>query len=209
MVNVKDMAKAYSYVVKRDFGFAPNPFHGFLTLATCKQRIRKVAQVNDFIIGVAPVEFGSKLVYMAKISRVITFDEYWSLPEFACKKPVMNGSNKVMFGDNIYHHLKDGSWMQEDSHHTNPDGSINQHNLERDTGKTDRVLVADEFFYFGKGMIDISANFGDCIHHGINHSSPDINKCQELWDFLQNNYEQGIIDFPRQFKEFVRYDGVS
>ena len=151
------MAKAYSYVVKRDFGFAPNPFHGILTLATCKQRIRKVAQVGDFIIGVSPVEYSSKLVYMAKVSQIVTFDEYWSLPEFACKKAIMNGSNKVMFGDNIYHHLENGEWMQEDSHHTNVDGTINEHNLERDTQTTDKVLIAEEFFYFGQGMIDISA----------------------------------------------------
>lgn len=203
------MAKAYSYVVKRDFGFAPNPFHGFLTLATCKQRIRKVAEIGDFIIGVAPVEYSSKLVYMAKISRVVTFDEYWSLPEYACKKAVMNGSNKVMFGDNIYHHLADGSWMQEDSHHTNANGTINEHNLKRDTETTDRVLIADEFFYFGKGMIDVPAEFSECIHHGINHSCPDFNKCQSLWDYLYANYELGLIDFPRQFKSFIRYDGIS
>lgn len=203
------MAKAYSYVVKRDFGFAPNPFHGVLTLATCKQRIRKVAQVGDFIIGVSPVEFSSKLVYMAKVSRIVTFDEYWSLPEFACKKAIMNGSNKVMFGDNIYHHLENGEWMQEDSHHTNADGTINEHNLERDTQTTDKVLIAEEFFYFGQGMIDISAEYGECIHYGIGHSCPEIENCQSLWEHLCENYEMGLIDLPRQFKSFVRYDGVS
>lgn len=203
------MANAYSYVVKRDFGFAPNPFHGFLTLATCKQRIRKVAKVGDFIIGVSPKEFGSKLVYMAKISRIVTFDEYWSFPEFACKKVTMNGSNKVMFGDNIYHHLENGEWMQEDSHHTNVDGTINKHNLKRDTQTTDRVLIAEEFFYFGEGMIDISVKYGKCVHHGINHSCPDLDKCKALWEYLCENYEMGLIDFPRQFKSFVRYDGVS
>lgn len=203
------MAKAYSYVVKRDFGFAPNPFHGILTLATCKQRIRKVAQVGDYIIGVSSVEFSSKLVYMAKVSRIVTFDEYWSLPEFACKKAIMNGSNKVMFGDNIYHHLENGEWMQEDSHHTNNDGTINVHNLKRDTDTTDRVLIAEEFFYFGSGMIDISDQHGECIHYGIGHSCPEIEKCQALWKYLCENYEKGLIYLPRQFKSFVRYDGVS
>jgi len=38
----------HSYVVARDYGFAPNPFFGFCTLATCKPRLRSVAQVGDW-----------------------------------------------------------------------------------------------------------------------------------------------------------------
>ena len=98
------MARAFSYVVKRDYGFAPNPFYGFLTLATCKPLIRKNAEIGDFIIGNSPSNLGSKLVYMAKVSEIITFDEYWSNPRFLCKKPIMNGSVKKLYGDNIYHH---------------------------------------------------------------------------------------------------------
>jgi hypothetical protein len=46
------MANVYVYVVDRDFGFAPNPFYGVLTLATCKPRIRSVASMGDWVIGV-------------------------------------------------------------------------------------------------------------------------------------------------------------
>ena len=76
------MARGYSYVVRRDYGFAPNPFYGFLTLATCKPKIRRKAQVGDFIIGIAPVDFDNKLVFMAKVSKVITFNEYWNNEEY-------------------------------------------------------------------------------------------------------------------------------
>ena len=38
------MSKGYSYIVARDFGFAPNPFNGVLTLATCKPIVRKGAE---------------------------------------------------------------------------------------------------------------------------------------------------------------------
>ena len=34
------MARIYSYVVRYDSGFAPNPFYGYCTLATCKPDIR-------------------------------------------------------------------------------------------------------------------------------------------------------------------------
>lgn len=43
--------KIFSYVVSRDFGFAPNPFFNFCTLATCKPKIRKDAKIGDWIIG--------------------------------------------------------------------------------------------------------------------------------------------------------------
>ncbi|SSY70238.1 hypothetical protein [Alysiella crassa] len=39
--------KIISYVVKYDYGFAPNPYHGFLTLATCKPVIRSNAEIGD------------------------------------------------------------------------------------------------------------------------------------------------------------------
>ena len=43
--------KLYSYIVARDFGFAPNPFYGFCTLATCKPKIREHASVGDWVVG--------------------------------------------------------------------------------------------------------------------------------------------------------------
>ena len=46
----------FSYVVARDFGFAPNPFFGVCTLATCKPKIRAAAEVGDWIIGTGSAE---------------------------------------------------------------------------------------------------------------------------------------------------------
>ena len=92
------MGRAFSYVVKRDYGFAPNPFYGVLTLATCKPNIRKSADVGDFIIGNADNSHDNKLIYMAKVSKVMTFDQYWNDKFFECKRPVMNGSLKKNMG---------------------------------------------------------------------------------------------------------------
>lgn len=203
------MARGYSYVVRRDYGFAPNPFYGFLTLATCKPKIRKKAQVGDFIIGIAPVDFDNKLVFMAKVSKVITFNEYWNNEEYACKKPVMNGSFKKLYGDNIYHQLENGEWMQANSHHSNQGGNINLTNLKRDTGTTDHVLIANEFFYFGQSMINVPAEYVAHIRIKREHRNVDIEICNGLWNYLCVNYEMGLIDLPRQFKEFIRYDGKS
>lgn len=204
------MGKAFSYVVARDYGFAPNPFYGVLTLATCKQRIRKVASVGDYIIGNADAARGNKLIYMAKVSEVTTFDRYWYDRRFQCKKPVMNGSQKKLYGDNIYHHDETGNWLQDNSHHTNNDGSINVDNLKRDTGTTDHVLICNEFIYLGKSMIDLPKEFASCIHYGINHHCPDYATAERLWNYLRGLFpDGGKIDQPNKFLQFERYDGVS
>lgn len=204
------MAKAFSYIVKRDYGFAPNPFYGVLTLATCKQRIRRSASVGDFIIGNADADHYNKLIYMAKVSEIMTYDQYWSDPRFGCKKPVMNGSLKKLYGDNIYHHGTDGKWIQEDSHHSNNDGTVNSHNLNRDTGITDHILVCNEFVYLGKSMIKVPEEFDNCIHKCINHHCPNFAEAEKLWDYLMDLYPGGgKIDQPNQFIHFKRYDGIS
>ena len=43
--------RLHSYVVARDYGFAPNPFFGVCTLATCKPKIRSAAKLGDWVMG--------------------------------------------------------------------------------------------------------------------------------------------------------------
>ena len=144
------MPRLYIYVVDRDFGFAPNPFHGLCTLATCKPAIRNTAKVDDWIFGIG----GSKLkatgrcVFAMKVTRKVTFNQYWNDEEFASKKPVRNGSKKMTMGDNIYVQNADLSWQQLPSHHSNTDGSINYSNVKKDT-KWPNVLISNHFYYFG------------------------------------------------------------
>lgn len=204
------MARAFSYIVARDYGFAPNPFYGVLTLATCKPGIRKNANVGDFIIGNADSSHGNKLVYMARVSEVMTFDQYWNDKRFECKKPLMSGSLKKLYGDNIYHHGPDGKWIQEDSHHSNNDGSLNEHNLKKDTGTTDRVLICNDFIYLGKSMVEVPAEHKSCIYKNRGYQCPDYDDAQRLWNCLNSQYrEGGKIDQPNKFSRFERYDGLS
>ena len=141
----------HSYVVARDYGFAPNPFFGFCTLATCKPVIRATAAIGDWVVGV-----GSKtrardgyLVFAMRITEALSFDEYWKDPRFREKRPNLRGSKKQAFGDNIYHRTGTSRrWYQEDSHHSLLDGSPNPNNVSHDT-QTDRVLISDDFVYYG------------------------------------------------------------
>ena len=104
----------FSYVVARDFGFAPNPFGGYCTLATCKPPIRERAEVGDIIIGTRASPKKNEIVYFMEVSEVSNFQQYWEDPRFKVKRPNMYGSKKQAFGDNIYHFEGDNV-IQEDS----------------------------------------------------------------------------------------------
>lgn len=146
------MSRVYFYVVARDFGFAPNPFHGICTLATCKPIIRRTATVGDWIVGMGggKLDAVGRCLYAMRVSRTLSFDEYWSAPEFRAKRPARNGTLKTIVGDNIYHRDPlSGVWQQADSHHSQPDGSPDPYNTMHDTN-TDRILVSDHFYYFGR-----------------------------------------------------------
>jgi len=176
------------YVVDRDFGFAPNPFHGFCTLATCKPGIRNTARVGDWVVGMggARLNATNHCIFAMRVTEKITFNEYWENPAYLDKKPIRNGSKKMMVGDNIYHCDSTGKWHQSDSHHSNADGSLNADNLRRDT-KSDKVLVSRFFFYFGSGAqlvpaeivhkIGFSNHVGYCVYRE--------NECVGLIDWLQ------------------------
>ena len=158
--------KVNSYVISRDYGFAPNPFHGFCTLATCKPDIRKSAKVGDWIMGVGGSSLRSvkrRCILLMKVSEKVSFQDYWDHERFSLKKPVRNGSRVQMLGDNIYHKDGNGDWIQEDSHHSNPDGTPNPVNLDRDTGRTDQVLVSNYFLYFGDEALPVDL---DSIGYG-------------------------------------------
>ena len=140
----------YIYVVARDFGFAPNPFHGVCTLATCKPGIRKSARVGDWVIGMGggDLKATGRCVFAMEVTAKMTFSDYWEAPEFLIKRPLRNGSLTMAVGDNIYHRTAKGEWAQADSHHSQPNGTANPSNVRVDT-KADAVLVSNHFYYFG------------------------------------------------------------
>lgn len=156
----------FRYKIEHDWGFAPNPFHGTLSLATCKADIRmnKNLKVGDWVVG-----FGSKsmqnlgkLIYAMKVEEILTFDQYYDDPRFQCKKPVKTGSLVQMYGDNVYHTDKSKhptrKYIQDECAHSHDDGSFYKEHYDRDT-KSDKVLLSKTFYYFGDHCIDIPKEF--------------------------------------------------
>ena len=172
----------YSYVVCQDFGFAPNPFHGFCTLATCKPKIRERAQVDDWVVGTGSKMAGrhKNLVFAMCVSETMTYTEYWNDDRFKKKKPNLLGSEKQAYGDNIYFQDSDtGEWHQENSHHSRPNGTADADNLNHDTS-ADRVLIGVDFTYWGGEGPELP----EAICDKIRKSGPG-HKCR---------FEQQIVD---------------
>jgi hypothetical protein len=187
------MDRVFIYVVDRDFGFAPNPFHGYCTLATCKPRIRKYANVGDWVIGMGGSRLRStgRCIYAMRITEIITFSQYWASPVFLDKRPVRNGSSRMMVGDNIYYFdAQSNEWHQADSHHSNPDGSVNQHNLHTDTDTSDKVLISRHFLYFGIEAPEVPNELLDAIGYknGRNYRVFDYEICSDLIYWLESSF---------------------
>jgi hypothetical protein len=147
------VTRIYSYVVRYDSGFAPNPFYNYCTLATCMTSIRRSAKVGDWVVGSGSndlsIRRGGHLVYAMRVTEAIKFDGYDIDPRFESKKPYRNGSRKQSCGDNIYFRASAGPvWHQRDSFHSGPDGSMIPDHVAHDTG-VDRVLISSDFAYFG------------------------------------------------------------
>tara|TARA_R100000935_G_scaffold54567_1_gene83612 strand:+ start:2351 stop:3040 length:690 start_codon:yes stop_codon:yes gene_type:complete len=198
----------FVYVVARDFGFAPNPFFGYCTLACCKPKIRSKAVNGDWVFGIA----GSKLekpghcVFGMRVTDGLSFDEYWMDERFTAKKPVRNGSRAMMLGDNIYHRESElDAWQQEDSHHSRPDGLPDQSNVERDTG-TNRVLISEDFTYFGRSAPEVPRSVFDAMgyENRIGHRNFKRTEAQPLldWFWVESQKSDGpIVDDPFQFRQ--------
>ena len=163
--------RLYSYIVARDFGFAPNPFCGYCTLATCKPVIRRTAQIGDRIIGTGPKtkQRNGYLVFAMQVDEVMSYNEYWNDSRFLVKRPNMRSSLRNAYGDNIYHKDSSRRWIQEDSHHSKSDGQPCDANIRHDT-KTDRVLIGQHFCYFGGSGPLIPSKWRTEVCHGTrNH----------------------------------------
>ena len=202
--------KYYYYVIPRDYGFAPNPYFDYCTLATCKPGIRQNAQIGDWIAayGAANSPVRGKLVMLMQVGETLTFDEYWEDSRFNSKRPVFNKGILHMYGDNIYHHIN-GEWVQEPSHHSLVDGNINYVNLNTDT-HSDRVLIASCFYYFGNNAVDIPVCFKELVGYGRGYRvCKNENLIKEFINYVSENYNIGIhgIPFSRKYGKFAHYRG--
>lgn len=184
----------YSYVVKHDSGFAPNPFWDYCTLACCKPKIRKSAEIGDWVVGTGSVNnIGQdKLIYAMKVTEKLTFEQYSQDKRFQCKIPAKGRMEER--GDNIYYADINGDLTLRKSYHAEKD-------KKRDLS-INFVLISDYYFYFGKKGLLIPDSFKVIIKNGPGH------KCNfepglivSFVNWLENNFSKGIQEGSFDYKE--------
>lgn len=193
-----------------DTGFAPNPFHGITTLATCKWQIRKIKKIieneNLYLAGftskkLCNEEVGSeRLIYIMKVTEKLLFKDYFIDPRFNCKKPSLENESLITrVGDNIY----------EPTEH--PEVFIQLENYQHDCGnmeedlKGEYVLISDYFYYFGLGAIAID-NLGINIPRYQTGHGVKTENCEKLLDYLRKYFTNNIIiNSPHKWNENEPY----
>lgn len=164
------MASVYLYAISHDIGFAPNPFGGLCTLACCKPNIRQRAAHGDWIVGLTGTKLppAMRCVFSMVVTGDMTFDDYWTNPDFGTRRPKRNGTAKKLVGDNIYHREDENTpWEQEDSVHSLEDGARCPLHTAHDT-RVNRILLSNRFIYFGSAAPLLPQNVRNALGYQKN-----------------------------------------
>jgi hypothetical protein len=178
--------RLFSYRMTHDTGFAPNPFGGFLTLATCKPRIRRDARVNDLIMGTGSAKdsWVDRVIYVGEVSAILSIEQY--AINHPGKIPNMRGTPEEMAGDNIYFKSNERWRRVPNPHHPK---ALMKHDLGGES-----VLVCQQYWYFGENAPQLDARLLRLISPGrpdIRVSDSELITALRQW--LENEAPQGGI----------------
>lgn len=164
--------KICRYVMTNDSGLAPNPYHGWCTLALCTPN-HKNAKLSpgDWIVGHSDIKDGNKLIYAMRVEKVLNFNQYFNDPDFQNKKPKLLGEREEQCGDNFYY-SENGQWRRLTSWNHN-----DSEHFIKDVGsdlKGRPVFVSQDFYYFGDRREPFPDEFKALIkdRHGITYKDP-------------------------------------
>jgi len=183
------------YKMTDDIGFAPNPFHGYLTLATCKPYIRLSAKVGEWICGFTSATLSGdsvgkeKLVYAMRVDEKLTFDEYYLDPRFQAKKPRSGRGCLYLIGDNLYFNNKR---VERSPFHKGKEERI-----EDLKGKY--VLVSTYFWYFGKNAAEVPGEVKPLVPKGVAKYgviTEDQKRVAEFFKWLNKNFPKPVTYGP-------------
>ncbi len=192
--------RVFAYILAHDGGFAPNPFHGVLTLACCKPAIRRTARPGDWVIGITPKRLGHRLAYAMQVAEVLPMADYFDAPRFAAKKPDWSGRRGRMArcGDNCYRLLADGQYEVLPSAH-NPRNESVTVRANRDL-RGRNVLVAKRYVYHGGDAAAIPAELAFMIP-GRGHRARFTETQVEAIERFVSGLPQGVQAPPREWPE--------
>ncbi len=158
--------RLFSYKLSSDTGFAPNPFHGCCTLATCKPQIRRCKGPGDWIAGFTSGQLNGdpvgaeRLVYLMHVCEKLPLETYFGDPRFQAKIPNLEIPGAIAkAGDNIYRPVPGGFEQLPNRFHTP------EKDHAKDTGGL-YALVAERFHYFGGCPLQIPAGLRPDLPEG-------------------------------------------
>jgi len=204
--------RLFSYKLTNDTGFAPNPFFGRLTLATCKPGIRRTKGVGDWIAGFTSRQLcGDKvgqerLIFLMKVSEIMSIAEYFHAPRHKNKIPKQLAKDpKDRLGDNIYKPRK-GHAREIDDFDQVPNESHGMGSKKRDLGGKN-VLISDHFYYFGRDAIVIPNEFRPAIPRGQSGYGVETKSNAEVDRFIryiEENHHEGRRGLPHAWDDASR-----
>lgn len=159
--------RLFTYVIPNDAGFAPNPFHGVLTLNCCKPDIRRTARVGDWVAANTAADFPAHrrlLVYAMRVTDKKTMAEYdaWTKRELPGKIPFSRSRDYGRrAGDSMYDFDTDPPSRRWDGFHTTEE-------METDLDGV-YTLLSDHFYYFGGLPVEVPEHLRPIIHKGRAH----------------------------------------
>jgi hypothetical protein len=208
---VEEVDRLYSYIIKHDTGFAPNPFFGFCTLACCKPSIRRIIgrsfdpSRSIWVAGISPKSRDNRLVYAARVTEVLTFERYYRDKRFKLKRPQYRSGVVRKCGDNIYKPLKNGSYLQLRSTHSHRDGSENVMNKLKDVENGRYVLISSHFWYFGRDAIMLPTDLRYIASVGRGHRSKFERSLLKAFGEFISRQNKGVHAPPTNWP----YDDIS
>ncbi len=201
-------SRIYLYKMTIDNGGAPCVQNHLLSLAICKPVIRKTAKTGDWLLGVGGKSLHNRLIYMAEVTEIIEYGDYYSLGVYEGRP------------DCIYEFNKEGKLQVRRNARYHHDGL----SIGTDVGIQDamgkypsaRVLLSRNYRYPGKnGTTSLLCSYpalmevldGLAQGHCVNHSPAvlaELNALQsELWEktlYKNNGKPSDIIPFTNRDK---------
>ncbi len=200
------MCKLCTYVVRYDTGLAPNPFHGWCTVAVCTPNHQGAnLRSGDWMCGFLPKEHEYRLVYLMQIEQRIHLNDYFHDCRFSAKRPDLGGNWISRCGDNFYSLASDRSWIRHPNlYHTT------RESLTKDT-RNPYVFVGQRFWYFGENAVSLLQSYRELAGgRGIrvNHRWRTV---ESFIDWVCFNWDVGIHGRPlhRESKSSCLTAGIT
>ena len=199
--------KLYTYLLRYDYGSAPNPYWGICTLVICKPVIRRTADIGDWVVGFCSASFENNkypchIVYAMKVTGKMTMKEYDEHCRKKHRKKIPNWGSRDYrrrVGDCIYDYSSGGG---------DPILRVGVHteeNRDRDLGGC-YALISNRYYYFGNKPRELPIHLEPIVHKTRNHKSNAnadyVNEFVEWIESLELNTNKLHVK-PQLWKEIM------